>query len=245
MSFKTGKNVYRQGEIMKKANVLAALAVTLLISGAAAEETALLSNPKNKMSYVVGVDMARNFKRQGIDVDLDLLVKGLRDGMSGERLIVTEADFRQSLIMIQNEQRARQRVAGRTAEDINKYRGTKFLADNKDKEGVTTLPSGLQYKILKAGEGKKPTAVDTVECSYRGTHLEGTQFASTNAGEPATFKVNEASVPAWKEALPLMPLGSTWRLFIPPQLAYGAAGVGRDVGPNETVIFDLELVGIK
>ncbi len=230
---------------MKKAKLLAALTVILLIGQAEAEEATSFKNTKAQTSYVVGVDMARNFKRQGIDIDIDLLVKGLKDGLSGDKLLITEADFRQSLIMIQNEQRARQRMAGRTPEDINKYRGIKFLTDNKTQEGVTALPSGLQYKILKNGDGKKPTEEDTVECNYRGTRLEGTQFASTNPEQPATFKVKEASVPAWKEALPLMPIGAKWRLFIPPQLAYGVAGVGRDIGPNETVIFDLELVGIK
>ena len=223
----------------------AALTITALTGRSVADEPATLKTPKEQTSYIVGVDMARNFKRQGMDVDIDLLVKGLKDGLSGEKLMIPEADFRQSLIMIQNDMRARQRMAGRTAVEINKSRGAAFLAENKTKEGVTTLPSGLQYKILKTGDGKKPVAGDTVECNYRGIRLDGTQFTSTNPGNPVTFKVSETAVAAWKEALALMPAGSKWQLFIPPQLAYGTTGAGRDVGPNETVIFDLELVGVK
>ena len=219
--------------------------IATLVNRAGAEEPATLKNPKDKTSYVVGVDMARNFKRQGMDVDVEMLVKGLRDGMTGDKLMIPEADFRQSLIMIQNDIRARQRMAGRTPAAINASRGEAFLAENKTKDGVTVLPSGLQYKILKAGDGRRPAAGDTVECIYRGTRLDGAQFAGSNAGQTVAFKVGEASVPAWREVLPLMPQGSKWQLFVPPQFAYGVTGVGRDVGPNETLIFELELVGVK
>ena len=223
----------------------AALMIATLVGRAGADEPAVLKSTNDKTSYVVGVDMARNFKRQGMDVDIESLVKGLRDGMTGEKLMIPEADFRQSLIMIQNEIRARQRMAGHTAVEINKSRGAAFLAENKTKEGVTALPSGLQYRILKAGDGKKPAAGDMVECNYRGTRLDGTQFAGSNPGQAIAFKVSEAPVTGWREVLPLMPQGSKWQLFVPPQLAYGNTGVGRDVGPNETVIFELELTGVK
>jgi FKBP-type peptidyl-prolyl cis-trans isomerase FklB len=126
----------------------------------------------------------------------------------------------------------------------NKKEGDAFLAENMKKEGVMALPSGLQYKILKAGSGKMPTDADTVECNYRGTFINGTEFDSSyRTGKPATLKV-KGVIPGWQEALKLMPVGSKWQLFIPPQLAYGERGSGP-IGPNATLIFDLELLAIK
>ena len=126
----------------------------------------------------------------------------------------------------------------------NKKKGEGFLAGNKTKEGVVALPGGLQYKVLKAGGGRKPTEADTVTCRYKGTLIDGTEFDSSgSSGQPATLKVSEV-IPGWREALKLMPVGSEWQLFIPSQLAYGQQGSGR-IGPNETLIFDVELVGIK
>ena len=127
----------------------------------------------------------------------------------------------------------------------NKKEGTAFLARNKTKQGVVTLPSGLQYKILKAGNGKKPVGADTVECHYRGTLINGTEFDSSyRRGQAASFPVSGV-IPGWTEALKLMPVGSKWQLFIPPQLAYGAQGSGRDIGPDATLIFEVELLAIK
>jgi FKBP-type peptidyl-prolyl cis-trans isomerase FklB len=127
----------------------------------------------------------------------------------------------------------------------SKKEGDAFLAENKQKEGVVTLPSGLQYKIIKAGEGKKPKQEDTVVCHYRGTLINGTEFDGTHGpGEPATFKVTGV-VPGWREALKLMPVGSKWQLFIPPVLAYGERGAGATIGPNATLIYEVELLAIK
>jgi FKBP-type peptidyl-prolyl cis-trans isomerase FklB len=145
----------------------------------------------------------------------------------------------------QAELRQRQAVARTKAAEDNKKQGNAFLAENKTKEGVVTLPSGLQYKILKAGGGKTPTDADTVECHYRGTLLNGTEFDSSHlTGKPATIKVT-AVIPGWKEALKLMPVGSKWQLFIPPQLAYGERGAGHEIGPNATLLFEVELLAIK
>jgi FKBP-type peptidyl-prolyl cis-trans isomerase FklB len=131
------------------------------------------------------------------------------------------------------------------AGDANKKEGDAFLAANKTKEGVVTLPSGLQYKILQEGTGPKPTASDTVVCNYRGTLLNGTEFDSSyKRGQPATFAVGQV-IHGWTEALQLMTVGSKWQLFIPPDLAYGPRGAGNDIGPNATLVFEVELVSIQ
>jgi len=144
----------------------------------------------------------------------------------------------------QSEQLRKQRQAAGLAGEENRKAGEAFLAGNKAKDGVVTLPSGLQYKVLKAGDGRKPSDADMVECRYRGTLIDGTEFdRSDPAGQPATFKV-AGVIPGWREALKLMPVGSKWQLFIPPQLAYGAIGSGP-IGPNATLIFELELLAVK
>jgi FKBP-type peptidyl-prolyl cis-trans isomerase FklB len=158
--------------------------------------------------------------------------------MTDEDLNKTMKDFQAGL-------RAKQAKARKMAAEDNRKEGVAFLAENKKKEGVVVLPSGLQYKILKKGAGKKPKEADTVEIHYRGTLINGTEFDSSHrTGEPATFKVS-AVVPGWREALKLMPVGSKWQLFIPPQLAYAERGAGREIGPNATLIFEVELLGIK
>lgn len=224
---------------------IAILGLGLLAAQASAEEAPVLKTEKDKMSYGIGAEAGRNFKRLGVEVDTDLLVRGLRDALSGEQLLMTDEEIRATMTAYQAEARQKQAQAARLAAENNKKAGEAFLADNKTKEGVVTLPSGLQYKILKAGEGKTPTDADTVECNYRGTLINGAEFDSSyRRGQPATFKVTGV-IPGWREALKLMPVGSKWQIFIPPQLAYGERGVGRDIGPNATLIFDLELLAIK
>lgn len=198
-------------------------------------------------SYAIGVDWARNFKRQGIEFDIDALAKGLRDAFSGGKILLAPNELRSTLSIFQNELRHRRTQARtRLAKDAASRKfGEAFLNENKTKEGVVTLPSGLQYKILKAGDGKKPAEADTVEVNYRGTFIDGTEFDSSQPGQPATFKVKGGVIPAWNEALQLMPVGSQWQLFVPARLAYGEKGLGRNIGPNETLIFELELVAIK
>jgi FKBP-type peptidyl-prolyl cis-trans isomerase FklB len=208
-------------------------------------EPPVLNTQKDKVSYGIGVDVARNFMRLGIEFDVDILVKGLRDTLSGGKLLMTEDDLRATMNAYQSELREKMLQAMQVAAEANKKTGDAFLAENKTKEGVVTLPSGLQYKILKAGEGRKPTDTDTVECNYRGILINGTEFDSSyRTGKPAIFKVTGV-IPGWVEALKLMPTGSKWQLFIPPQLAYGERGAGRDIGPNATLIFELELLAVK
>jgi FKBP-type peptidyl-prolyl cis-trans isomerase len=223
---------------------MAILGIGMVAVQANAGEPAALETTKDRVSYALGVDLARSSKRNGVEIDPDIVLKGVKDGLSGEKLLIPEEALRQAMIEVQAEMRQRQ-ARFRSSAEVNRQKGEAFLAGNKTKEGVAALPSGLQYKILKAAEGKKPAATDTVAINYRATLLDGTEFLSSKPDLPGTFKVQEAFLPALKEVLPLMPVGSKWRLWVPPQLAYGDRGVGRQVGPKETIIFDAELLTIK
>jgi FKBP-type peptidyl-prolyl cis-trans isomerase len=224
---------------------IAGLGILLLAAQVGAAEPPGFKTQKEKISYGIGVDMSRNFKQQGVDFDAEALLKGFKDDSSGEKLQMTEEDIRATLNAYQKELMQKRVEAMRVAAEENKRIGDAFLAENKKKEGVVTLPSGLQYKILKAGDGRMPTEADTVECNYRGTFINGSEFdSSSRTGKPAVFKVT-GLIPGWTEALKIMPVGSTWQLFIPPQLAYGERGAGGVVGPNTALIFDLELLSIK
>jgi FKBP-type peptidyl-prolyl cis-trans isomerase FklB len=224
---------------------MAIVGIVVLAAQVRGEQGRALKTQKERMSYGIGVDVARNFQRLGLDLDLDVLIKAVRDVYSGGKLLMSEEDLRALKSVYQAELMERQVAATRRAAEENKKAGIAFLAENKVKEGVVTLPSGLQYKILKAGDGKTPTAFDTVECNYRGTLLDGTEFDSSySRGEPAKLTLT-AIIPGWREGLKLMPVGSKWQLFVPPELAYGERGNGRGVPPNATLIFEMELLAIK
>jgi len=222
-----------------------ALAICILAAEVSAEESQLLKTEKEKVSYGIGVDVGRNFKKLGIDIDMDILLNGLKDGYSDNKLMMNDKDLRETMNAYQSELLKKQAQSRIEAAEKNKKAGEAFLADNKNKEGVVTLQSGLQYKIIKAVDGKKPAVSDTVECNYRGTLINGTEFDSSyNRGQSSTFKVNGV-IRGWTEALQLMTAGSKWLLYVPSQLAYGERGAGRDIGPNETLIFEVELIAIK
>ena len=224
---------------------IAAMTIGFTAAYVDAEEAPQLKTQKDKISYVIGVDVARNFKRLGVDIDMDVLIKGLKDGMAGEKTLMSEDDLRVTMTAYLEELRQKQAAIMKALAEENKKKGEAFLTENKKKEGVVTLSSGLQYKIIKEGSGKTPTENDTVECTYRGTFIDGKEFDSSfRTGKPATFKVS-AVIAGWREALKLMPVGSKWQLFIPPELAYGPMGTGRDIGPNTTLIFEVELLAIK
>jgi FKBP-type peptidyl-prolyl cis-trans isomerase len=215
---------------------------------ASAKPSMALNTAVDKMSYSLGVETARSFKKQGIEINPDAMNQGMKDMLAGGQFLMSNEELRYTLSAFQAEVRAKQVQARMNISQDNKKEGEAFLTANQTKEGVMTLPSGLQYKILKEGNGPKPTDSNTVECYYRGTLIDGTEFDSSahsnNEGFPAT--VNLAScIPGWREAIPLMPVGSKWQLFIPPELAYGINGSGRYIGPNATLIFEVELVAIK
>jgi FKBP-type peptidyl-prolyl cis-trans isomerase FklB len=219
--------------------------ISFLAAQVNAEDALTLKSQKDKENYGVGVSVARNFKRQGIEIDMDLVVKGMKDELSGGKLLMSEKELRKTMTAFQAELRRKQRHAMRLAQEENRKKGEAFLAENAKKEGVVTLPSGLQYRILRQGTGKTPTDASTVEVNYRGTRIDGTEFDSSEEGKPSTFSVKGGVIPGLREALKLMPEGSKWELFIPSQLAYGTRGAGIEIGPNETLVFELELVAVK
>jgi FKBP-type peptidyl-prolyl cis-trans isomerase FklB len=225
---------------------MAVAGIVFLAVQVQAEEAPALKTQKERMSYGLGVDVARNFQRLGLDLDPEVMIQAVKDVYSGGKLHMSEEDLRAVKSVYQIEMRQKQvAVAKKTAEESKKA-GSAFLAENKGRDGVVTLPSGLQYKILKAGDGRRPTNADTVECHYRGTLLDGTEFDSSyGRGKPAKFSLRRGIIEGWREALMLMSVGAKWQLFVPPPLAYGQGGNGRYVGPNATLVYELELVAIK
>ncbi len=241
-----------------KSYLLITLAVALLATQARAEDKIVLKDQKQKLSYSIGLsigsDVSANFKRQAVDLDAATLAAGVADAVAGAKPLLNETEIRAVMEAFQAEMMAKQGDLQKelaASGEKNLKEGQEFLAANAKKEGVKTLPSGLQYKVLHAGTGKSPQATDTVKTHYRGTLINGKKFDSSYAGdapaakdEPATFPVNRL-IPGWQEALQLMKVGDKWQLFIPARLAYGENGTGPDIGPNTALIFDMELLGIQ
>ncbi len=222
-----------------------ALSIVFLASVVSAEENVALKDQKDKVNYSIGMDIGNTLKSLSVDVNLDILVQGIRDVLSGNKTLLTAQESRDIIIAFQKEMKAKQMERMKELGEKNKKEGETFLAENKIKEGVITRPSGLQYKVIKEGTGEMPKPTDTVTTHYSGTLIDGTEFDSSyRRGQPATFKVNGV-IPGWTEALQMMKAGSKWRLFIPPHLAYGERGTGRDIGPNATLIFEVELLSIN
>lgn len=200
---------------------------------------------KERQSYAVGMNIGESLHRQPVELDSNSLIQGLKDSMAGGKTLMTEDEAKASLTELGQQVRAKQEEKVKQAAETNKKEGEAFLAANKTKPGVVTTPSGLQYKILKEGTGPKPTAADKVVCNYKGTLINGTEFDSSyKRGQPATFPVGQV-IKGWTEALQLMPVGSKWQLFIPADLAYGERGAGNDIGPDSTLIFEVELLSIE
>lgn len=204
-----------------------------------------LKTQKEKASYALGMKIGGDIKKQvNTAVDPTIAARGFKDALAGSKPLLTEDEERSALMQLQSEVREQQQAKAHEAGAAARKEGDAFLAENKSKEGVVTLPSGLQYKIETAGTGPKPTANDSVTCNYRGTLLNGKEFDSSyKRGKPETFPVGGV-IKGWTEALQLMPVGSKWQLFIPADMAYGDRGAGGDIGPGETLIFEVELLSI-
>ena len=209
----------------------------------AAPAVAPLTTDKQKASYAIGQNIGQGLQKDGVDVDATALARGIRDAISGAKPALTPEEEKAVLTKLATDVRAKQQEKLEALSAANKKQGEDFLAANKAKDGVTTLPSGLQYKILTAGTGPKPAPTDKVVCNYRGTFLSGQEFDNSyKRGEPVTFPVNGV-IKGWSEALLLMPVGSKWQLFVPANLAYGEQG-RQGIEPNSTLVFEVELMSI-
>jgi FKBP-type peptidyl-prolyl cis-trans isomerase FklB len=215
-----------------------------------------LKTQKDKTSYAIGLNVGKglgaSLHQGSVDVDQAILIRGLKDALAGGKTLLTDDEVKVILTQLQTEVRTRQQEMMKAEQEKmkavaeeNKKEGAEFLAANKTKEGVVTLPSGLQYKILTEGTGPKPIATDTVSCNYKGTLINGTEFDSSyKRGQPLSIQVNGV-IKGWTEALQLMPVGSKWQLLIPSDLGYGDRGSGPVIGPGATLIFEVELLSIQ
>lgn len=199
---------------------------------------------KDKISYSIGYQVGGDFKKQEIDIRPEMLVRGIQDAMAESEPRMTAEEMRTTLVDLQKRLAAALELKMKEAAAKNLAAGKAFLADNARQEGITTLPSGLQYAVVSAGSGETPGATDVVEVNYRGTLIDGTEFDSSyRLGKPAQFRVDRV-IKGWTEALQLMKTGEKRRLFIPPELAYGSRQTGS-IGPNSTLIFEIELLAIN
>ncbi|MDF1757924.1 MAG: FKBP-type peptidyl-prolyl cis-trans isomerase [Legionellaceae bacterium] len=225
-----------------KMKMAAALVLGVAMSSTYAAEA--LDTDLQKLSYSIGVDLGNNIKKQGIDLDIKSMAQGIEDSMMGKPLKMTESQMKDSLVKFQKELMDKRTKQFENAAEDNKAKGAAFLKENKDKSGVVALASGLQYKIVKNATGAKPKKEDTVTVEYTGRLINGEVFDSTEkSGKPATFRLDQV-IPGWTEALQLMPVGSTWEIYVPSSLAYGSRNVGGLIGPNETLIFSVHLISI-
>jgi FKBP-type peptidyl-prolyl cis-trans isomerase FklB len=214
-------------------------------SGTAARSGTALVTKKDKESYAIGANFGVGLRNQPLDLDPAIVAQGVKDALAGGKLAMTNDEARAVLTELQGELQKKQEAAMSQMGDTNKKEGAAFLAANKSKEGVVALPDGLQYKVVKAGNGPKPTSGDTVVCNYRGTLINGKEFDSSyKRGQPASFPVSGV-IRGWTEALQLMPVGSKWELYVPSELAYGDRGAGPDIGPGATLVFEVELLSIQ
>lgn len=204
-----------------------------------------LKTQKDKVSYAIGLDIGGMLKKRSVEVDLDVLAKGIKDGISDSaKALLTQEQIQETMMALQKDMTAKQQARVQKLAEEKKKEGETFLVENGKKEGITTLPSGLQYKVIQSGAGRTPRPSDTVTAHYRGTLTDGTEFDNSyRRGKPEEFPVNGV-IPGWQEALQKMKVGDKWQLFIPAHLAYGPSGSGP-IPPNATLIFDIELIAVK
>jgi FKBP-type peptidyl-prolyl cis-trans isomerase FklB len=219
---------------------VATFAALALVASIVAQEKTQLKDQKDKASYAIGLNIGMNFNKQKIAINPDTFMAGVKDGLAGKPQM-TETEVRETMTNLEKDMESKQKeAAGKNAKD-----GEKFLAENKKKDGIKTTASGLQYKELKPGTGAQPKGTDTVTVNYRGTLIDGTEFDSSyKRGQPATFPLN-AVIKGWTEGLQLMKVGSKYQFFIPASLGYGERGAGGEIGPNSTLIFEVELLDTK
>lgn len=219
---------------------LCGLAAALFLGNAVAADVTPKSD-KEKFSYAIGFQVGQSFKRDGLEIDADVMAQAIKDVLKGSTLKMSMDDMRTA---VEGEQKKQMEARNARAQEAT-TKGKAFLAENKKKAGVTELPSGVQYKVIKSGKGKQPAADGSVTAHYRGTLINGDEFDSSyQRGEPATFSTNQV-IPGWREILPMMHEGDKWQVFIPSEQAYGEQGAGGKIGPNETLVFDIELIKVN
>src|SRR6266568_7585462 len=218
--------------------IFAAFSLALPLFGQ--EKSPQLKDQKDKVSYSIGLNIGFNLSRQNVQINPDVVSAGIKDAIAGKPQLTTD-QVKEVMATFEKDMQQKQKAAG----EKNASEGTKFLDENKKKEGVKATASGLQYKALKEGTGPQPKATDTVTVNYRGTLINGTEFDSSyKRGQPATFPVNGV-IKGWTEGVQLMKTGSKYQFFVPANLAYGDRNVGPDIAPNSTLIFEVELIGVK
>ena len=229
-----------------KSRLVIILCMALAAGPVFAADKVELKTQKDKVSYAIGMDVGNGLKKNDVDVDPDIVAKAIKDILAGNKPLMTDEEVKTAITGLQKDLQAKQQERAKVLGEKNKKEGEAFLAQNKTKAGVKTLPSGLQYKVITEGKGKTPKAGDTVTVQYKGTLVDGTEFDSSyKRGQPATFPVSGV-IKGWTEALQLMKEGSKWQIFLPSDLAYGAGGTpGDPIGPNAVLIFDVELVSIQ
>jgi FKBP-type peptidyl-prolyl cis-trans isomerase FklB len=231
--------------LQMKLKYLTPFAAIALVAPVFAGQPTVLKDQRDKASYSIGVNIGSGMKANSFDLNTEALMSGVQDGISGAKPQLSDKEREETLMAFEQDLQKKETDRLKLLAEKNKKEGAEFLAANKAKEGVKTLPSGLQYKVLAEGNGPQPKPTDQITVNYRGTLLDGTEFDSSyKHGQPVTLPVNGV-IKAWSEALPMMKTGAKWQLFVPADLAYGEQGAGRAIGPDSTLIFEVELVGIK
>jgi FKBP-type peptidyl-prolyl cis-trans isomerase FklB len=224
---------------------MSSLVLVALPALASAQEAPALATGKDRLSYAMGMDLGSQLKTRSVDIDPAVFGRGLADALSGSKTLLTAEEAKAVITELQKAMIVKRAEAARLAGEKNRQEGAAFLAANGAKEGVVTLPSGLQYRVLTTGSGPKPTLEDTVVCQYRLSLAGGSEVDSSyERGQPFTIPVKSA-IKGWTEVLQLMTVGSKWQVFVPPSLGYGERGAGAEIGPNATLVFEIELAAIK
>jgi FKBP-type peptidyl-prolyl cis-trans isomerase FklB len=228
---------------MRSLSIFAVLII--LLTAFNVEGGTVLKTDKDKLSYALGMDIGGSLKSQAIDIDPDKFAQGVKDMVEGNKALLTNEEFQSTMQKFQQEMVAKQADQSKVIAEKNKAEGEAFLAENRKKDGVVTTESGLQYIVLEEGSGDSPKATDTVSVHYKGSLINGVEFDSSySRNEPASFPVNGV-IPGWTEALQLMKPGAKWKVFLPSDIAYGERGAGQQIGPNSTLIFEVELLSIN